>query len=195
MSIFGFSCGLSFVLFVVVSLLFTIIYVLCITHWPKKISAWCKRKFGKFISTKLPSSLPYHNLAPVSDYEKIEPYEEMLYAALKDDDAKNIAISGPYGSGKSSIIKTFLKRNPFYSNRIACISLASFCDEISEADSSGDVKQQKHDSNILQRQLELSILQQLIYREPPRNIPYSRFRRIQNLSVRNILSYIFSLAI
>ena len=106
-------------------------------------------------------------------YEKIEPYEEMLLSALYDPNVKNIAIAGAYGSGKSSIIKTFLKRNPYYRSKTVNISLASFCVD-NEHDMDGN--ENRDNSNILQRQLELSILQQLIYHTPPNEIPYGSSR-------------------
>lgn len=108
----------------------------------------------------------------------------MLLSALYDPNVKNIAIAGAYGSGKSSIIKTFLKRNPYYRSKTVNISLASFCVD-NEHDMDGN--ENRDNSNILQRQLELSILQQLIYHTPPNEIPYSRFRRIWNIAKRTIV--------
>jgi len=146
-----------------------------------ELKKWLENKdFLKISKSPQRTKTPYRNLAPVDNYEKIEPYEEMLLAALQDTDVKNIAIAGAYGAGKSSIIKTFQKRNPTYKNKTINISLASFCLH-DKKDGNND------DSNALQRQLELSILQQLFYHIHPSEIPYSRFKRIRNISTRTIV--------
>ena len=44
-----------------------------------------------------------------SEKEKIKPYLDSLIKAINTKDVNNIAIIGSYGSGKSSILKTFQK--------------------------------------------------------------------------------------
>lgn len=51
----------------------------------------------------------YRDLTPESDTKNSEEYIRALHWAIKNKDVKNIALSGPYGSGKSSVIKTYLK--------------------------------------------------------------------------------------
>ena len=48
----------------------------------------------------------YRDLTPESDTKNSEEYIRALHWAIKNKDVKNIALSGPYGSGKSSVIKT-----------------------------------------------------------------------------------------
>ena len=50
-------------------------------------------------------------LTPTSD-ARLGIYEEQLTFALSDPDVKNIALSGPYGAGKSSILATYKKQHP-----------------------------------------------------------------------------------
>lgn len=64
----------------------------------------------------------YQFLTANDHAEKIDEYIQALTGALKDKKVKNIAISGSYGSGKSSFIKTFEKTNHQY--KFLDISLA-----------------------------------------------------------------------
>ena len=118
----------------------------------------------------------YPSLAPSDNYDPIKPYEEVLEHNIDQESSKNIALSGPYGSGKSYILKTFFKNKiNKYKNRVIYVSLAAFCESDNEDGNSdantndlqsGPLKQDSPQA-ALQRQLELSILQQLIYHVTP----------------------------
>lgn len=120
-------------------------------------------------------------LTPIDNAIGKEIYFIALKEALLNDDIKNIALTGTYGSGKSSIIKTFQKKHEEYN--YLNISLASFKDNI------------ENDSNEenLNRLIELSILQQIFYKEKHDDIPDSRFKRIKNISKKKVLlnSFLF----
>lgn len=99
-------------------------------------------------------------------------YVERLQEAFKDSKIHNIGITGPYGSGKSSVIESFLKtiKNQ---NSVFTISLATFNKEgIPVSDNNGDGKKENND-------LEVGILQQIIYRINPKKIPLSKIVRIK----------------
>ncbi len=70
----------------------------------------------------------YHSLTPTDDAEKIDAYSESLEWALQNrKQIKNVAITGSYGYGKSSFIKTFEKKNKSNDEyRFLNISLATF---------------------------------------------------------------------
>lgn len=53
----------------------------------------------------------YKDLAPTSNAENVEEYLNALKWALEQEKITNIALAGPYGSGKSSIIDTFLEKH------------------------------------------------------------------------------------
>ena len=85
--------------------------------------------YSNLANTKYPS------LAPTDNYDPIEPYEKVLEHNIDQESSKNIALSGPYGSGKSSILKTFFKNKiDKYKNRVIYISLAAFCESENEDD-------------------------------------------------------------
>lgn len=101
-------------------------------------------------------------------------YIDTINWAVLNPEVKNIALTGSYGSGKSSILKTFEKKySEFcYLN----VSLASFDDE-------GEVGDE------LRKKIEISILQQIFYKVSTRKVPFSRFRRIKNTPWWHFLSY------
>lgn len=126
----------------------------------------------------------YHTLAPTDDAENVDTYIQSLDWALKNKHRiKNIAISGAYGSGKSSVIKTFIKRNKNIHYKFLNISLATFKEQ-----SGQPIAIQKKDNDIL-RLIELSVLQQLFYHETDGKIPDSRFKKIKSHKTRFLLCY------
>lgn len=52
----------------------------------------------------------YRDLTPINNVKDGDEYLNALDWALKNPKIKNIALSGPYGAGKSSIIETYLER-------------------------------------------------------------------------------------
>jgi len=119
----------------------------------------------------------YDDLTPTDRLEEDEYFKSLKWA-LKNDDIKNIALTGTYGSGKSSILKSFQKLNPQYD--YINISLASF--HIGDSERSGDE---------FNRQLERSILQQIFYKATPEELSDSRFKRIYSLSKSKL--FLFSI--
>lgn len=117
------------------------------------------------------SGLPskFVDLAPTNEADKAGVYSEALLFATNNPRVSNIALTGPYGSGKSSIIQSFLKK---YRRPVLLISLAAF---VPEADS-GDEK-------VSRQEIERSILQQMLYGADANKLPLSRFKRIQSPSV------------
>ncbi len=71
-------------------------------------------------------SSKFVDLAPTSQADENGTYYEALDFATNNPNVFNIALTGPYGSGKSSVIKSFLKK---YKRTALEISLASFVSE------------------------------------------------------------------
>lgn len=107
-----------------------------------------------------------------SSYKTVKELNEVIEEALKKGEIRNIALTGPFGSGKSSILLT-LRKN-FGNYEYLPISLATL-----KADEEENPPQ-KTDEEIekLNRRIEYSILQQLIYREKTSTVQNSRFKRI-----------------
>jgi len=141
-----------------------------------------------------PKELPLHSLSPVGDADTDGIFGDTLYWALKhrkEKDIKNIAITGPYGSGKSSLLKTFQEKHKYDPDlKFLSISLATFKEEkdlpqtsVKDGESQ---KPNKTEGEDLLRLIELSILQQLFYFEDDKVIPDSRFKKIKSFSRKSI---------
>lgn len=148
---------------------------------------------------KRKEDIVYQDLTPSN---QIKPEEESIQAlrwAIENPNVKNIALSGPYGSGKSSVIQSYLKEYdvpkryskwymkwyyqglgkvpflerfiPKFSGRVLQISLATF----DEKNVAGDSKKEE---------LQRGILKQLFYKVNASKIPLSRYRKLHHISGR-----------
>ncbi len=68
----------------------------------------------------------YSDLAPIENISNGKEYLNALHWAIQNKRIKNIALTGPYGSGKSSIINTYLKHHPIIKSKHLRISMATF---------------------------------------------------------------------
>lgn len=112
------------------------------------------------------ASSKFIDLAPTDEADKEGVYAEALTYATNNERVFNIALTGPYGSGKSSIIKSFLKRYPRPSLNI---SLAAFVP-------GGDAASKE----VHRQEVERSVLQQMLYGADANRLPLSRFKRIRS---------------
>ena len=128
-----------------------------------------------------------------ASYQTVEELAEVLRHAIDNGDIRNVALTGPYGSGKSSIILT-LKDEYGESEgfHYLPISLATLQADEEDGDKGNDNKKDKQDekwTETLNRKIEYSILQQLIYREKAKTVPNSRFRRIVHIEHFELILY------
>ncbi|WP_201598998.1 YobI family P-loop NTPase [Psychrobacter vallis] len=133
----------------------------------------------------------------LNDNESYKSYEKRLAAALKHQLVLNIALTGIYGSGKSSILNTFKKSYKNNSEwKFLEVSLSTFKIEKAkegdhaDEDSINKAKEDDHaDKDSTDKEtsgltpdkiqlIERSILQQFFYAVPQSDIPLSRFKRI-----------------
>lgn len=143
----------------------------------RRIAVNCGRKVNRW---KLEDTREKHIslLSPVDDFKRHREYVIRLKNAIDQPNVFNIALTGSYGAGKSSILKTFKAYYPEY--HYVNVSLASFVEvNMSESDSTSKGK-----DDSFEEQLEYSILQQLFYHVKATNIPESRFGRIERTSSR-----------
>lgn len=102
-------------------------------------------------------------------------YAQAIAENLKKDDVLNIALSGNYGVGKSSILGRVAED---HDGRVVELSLSTLSPmDDSEVDDSVPA-QARTPTNRIQQE----IVKQLLYREEPKSARASRFRRIERFS-------------
>ncbi len=148
--------------------------------------------------------LEYTHLAPTDNATNCEEYFSALEWAFGENKINNIALGGPYGSGKSSIVETFLKNHHEVDEKTIKISMATFVENLDEknANSQKVDEQQTDDQKLSGRigkitfttnEIEESILKQLFYKVEAHKIPQSRFRKLHKANKTKIFLFLLNL--
>ena len=116
-------------------------------------------------------------------FKTVEELHEVIDKALDEGEIKNIALTGPFGSGKSSVLQTLRKRYKEF--EYLPISLATL-QANEDSDNKAGLNIDDEQIELLNRKIEYSILQQLIYREKASTVPNSRFRRIIHIDDKRL---------
>ncbi len=103
-----------------------------------------------------------------------------MHWAIKNKKIKNVALAGPYGAGKSSIIETYLKRHRIIRRKSLRVSMATFIEN--KIDEYGNPKK----ILLEQDEIELGILKQLFYKVNYKKIPQSRYRKLHKINWKRI---------
>lgn len=140
------------------------------------------------IDTLLPKKLKKTD----ASYKSVIELNEALSSAEKEH-IRNIALTGPFGSGKSSVLITlredFAKDYKFLPISLATLQANEEGNNIGNSGGESDEKEREKRIESLNRKIEYSILQQLIYREKTKTVPNSRFRKIVHLSKWELVKY------
>ena len=111
----------------------------------------------------------FQKLTPIHNID-MNVYEEALNFVFENEDVKNVAISGAYSAGKSSMIETY-KRS--HANKVFLhISLAHFEPASDEGQRANEPQNGSANKNVL----EGKILNQLIHQISTKSIPQTNFR-------------------
>ncbi|MDQ2045024.1 hypothetical protein NRL14_14905 [Pseudoalteromonas sp. 20-92] len=146
-------------------------------------------------------SKKYVDLTPVDTADSEGHYAEAIKIALDNNNVTNIALTGSYGSGKSSIINSFEKKFSFplpsFKEKLKAFFRLSTFDNKEDTKSAYNFmnislasfsEKKEGTSDIL---IERSILQQIIYGISSQEIPLSRFKTITKDKLEDCKSYFF----
>nr|WP_279036813.1 P-loop NTPase fold protein [Snodgrassella alvi] len=171
-----------------------------------KHKSWCKKIYGWWLKAKNKSkeskSSSEQNEKAEYEYQKLTPYTEVDLKESKrafdyvfqHDDVRNIAISGAYGSGKSSLIESYKKylqttnTNRKLGRKFLHISLAHFRTENNYLSAVLNEEANSQNENNELSLLEAKILNQLIHQISAEQIPQSNFAVKRITSKRDLLA-------
>lgn len=123
------------------------------------------------------SKYRFERLTPTDDVD-LTVYEEAINYVFENPDIKNVAISGAYSAGKSSVLASYKKNHRRL--RFLHISLAHF-QSPSEED----------ETEVKESVLEGKILNQLIHQIPSDKIPQTNFRVKKKISTGRVIANTF----
>ena len=138
----------------------------------------------------------------LKDEEKsnVQIYLDKIFYAIHDKNINNVALSGGYGTGKSSIAKTFIDNHSYKKKKYVVISIGSFL-EYKIKESNDNNKEEKTDQIIDINELhvvdkvEESILKQLMHLNNYDDMPESNLKRIksrkQKLFISLLIMFLF----
>jgi len=136
-----------------------------------KCAVWLAKWAFKQAKTNTPHRQSLAPLTPNFDREQHQTYVDHLNSALGNDDLCNIALTGRYGAGKSSILKEFARQQ---AEQVLFLSLSTLGPD--------DVEQSRTN------QIEKELVKQLLHREKPARLPQSRYERIDRLPMWRAVS-------
>lgn len=135
---------------------------------------------------------PKNNL----EEEEIKSYKYALDAALKDDRINNIAITAPYGIGKSTILESYFRlRKESYPSYIQYYNKAvrginrykknnflspNFLNEIDDYEF---ISLPNFFDNVGSNELQKKVVEQLLFKSDPKKYPFSKLKRIKDTSL------------
>lgn len=115
----------------------------------------------------------FERLTPIDNMD-LDVYEDAIDYVFDNPDVKNVAVSGAYSAGKSSVLASYKKKHRDL--RFLHISLAHF--KSPDQDDEPEVKESV---------LEGKILNQLIHQIPSEKIPQTNFRVKKKVSTKSVL--------
>ncbi|WP_460323258.1 YobI family P-loop NTPase [Paenibacillus sp. YSY-4.3] len=115
-----------------------------------------------------PNSYKFQKLTPIKNAD-LKIYGEALDFVFQEEGLRNVAITGPYGAGKSSVLESYEYAHP--DKRFLHISLAHFESVNIELKNDEDIENSTNDAV-----LEGKILNQLIHQINPYKIPQTQFK-------------------
>ncbi|QVK04945.1 YobI family P-loop NTPase [Mycoplasma mycoides] len=136
----------------------------------------------------------FFSLAPKLLYKNEEAYNKLLDFAVMDNNEeswniKNIAISGVYGSGKSTVWKTYVKNNNI-EDKIITVTLGKYLDtENSEKNKFSNLSNLTENKNYENR-IERQIINQILSQVKKSRIPLTKYVFKVNRSTISILWWI-----
>ena len=164
-----------------------------------KINKWIVEKYIYFLDLlekKINELKKYKNIQKdiENDFDSLAPKDclknnytvELLKKVIKDPKNRNIALSGKYGAGKSSVVKSAFKSEKKIKPLYISLGLLGMKEH--------QIKKDDEDTiNRFTQSIEKSIIQQIIYKEKTNKLPASKIKRIP--SANFILTFFIAMGL
>lgn len=125
------------------------------------------------------SKYEFERLTPTNDVN-LDVYEDAINYVFDNSDIRNVAISGAYSAGKSSVLASYKKK---HSDKVFLhISLAHF------QSPNGKSENDNETAGVKESVLEGKILNQLIHQIPSDKIPQTNFRVKKKISTGSVIA-------
>lgn len=136
--------------------------------------------------------------------EEIQTYKAALDMALKDDRINNIAITAPYGIGKSTILESYFRLRKksypsyiqYYNKIIRKINRYKKNNFLSpnllnEIDDYEFISLPNFFDDVESNELQKKVVEQLLFKSDPKKYPFSKLKRIKDTSlIRDIAAFL-----
>ncbi len=163
------------------------------------IKAKCKNAKEKYEIKHIKKNTILPMAPIIINGEHINEYLKRIHAAIKNKELNNISITGNYGTGKSSLIKTYLKKLGYRKTQYVKINIASYFEaeetlnqtkdknqneDQTQNDSKFDSKESGNNKRLerseieLVNNIEIAILRQLLFRNTNEEMPDSNIKRV-----------------
>lgn len=133
-----------------------------------------------------PNKVGLEPLYPSTEPDEHGIYIDALNDALLDDDIHNIALTGGYGSGKSSILKGFIADKK---KRTVFISFSTLGADIRKYTTENPAKDQDSSLDSIPNLIQKEIVKQILYREKYATVPASRYPKIFRTKFGSVLAW------
>lgn len=129
------------------------------------------------------SEIHFEKLNPTKEVD-LNIYKEAFDFIFADNEIKNVAITGSYSAGKSSVVESYKSKNK--DKKFLHISLANFENNEKEEDEKKEENSETKEY-VKESILEGKILNQLLHQIHPSNIPQTNFKVKRTDSDRNVI--------
>lgn len=134
----------------------------------------------------------------VIESEYVEEYLKRLRECIKNKEINNIAITGNYGTGKSSVIKTYLTKNNIGEKEYIKINLANYIKQAIKVSVNEPTQSDKLSENsvlepeelLIEQRIEDAIIKQLLFSSVTNDNYESTFKTVSNNFQRNINKFV-----
>lgn len=142
--------------------------------WSKQTVLYVQDKFNDYRVARGTSGYQLSPLYPTIEKKHHAQYVSSLNRAAKDNKVRNLALTGHYGSGKSSILEWFIKNKK---RKVVRISFSTLGANIEKYITTNDGDPKAKRLGVLSNLIQKEIVKHILFNDQPSSLPNSRYKR------------------